>query len=1029
MSGIYLRSVEFSNFRVYGDSYAYEFPAEPSVTLITGGNGLGKTSFFDGVEWALTGHVGRFSDIHVDGRRKVQDPLTRIGARANSHRVSLQFSEGLPIDRGAGFETDEAEIARLLKQPDWAEIADLHGYLSITHFFGQTSAQRFSLKKPNEQWEALKGPAGIDRINALRERMSGQGVRRAFTRAIEERTKRLEAASEALSLWTALLGERDRAKQLASSENAVQPAELRFSVGLLAEQILSLFPAFEWSSVQEHDSPESVLERLANLLRAANDQIEKGERQTHSLAQLVVAFAAATSDATAIASQLELTKQRYPETQDNLKIADANLNEMTSSLARSKAKGDQAINRLVTIDRVSAAFSQLADAQARQTSTENDLSSAAAASAAIEASISRLRDRLAASIAQRVERRTLADRVAQARKLAQISDARVSLKTEIDRVVQLQSTKAPDDLRAKRADLEINAEAVRKQISAYMSELRRHDDRMQAITEAVSAIAHRLEHDDTRCPVCTTTFSPGRLAELASAQAASGATSATQVAAELAEARIKAERLQEQLAQVDSGLADIQQIETTLVTLRARDGELRQQLVDEGGVADAAYDETRVARLEQELDLLDERLSQGAAPEDLKLQIESGEVELKAEDAKRSSLQQALSNTFEAIHTTRSTLLQSPDLWNPEQGILVDLVSERVAAEKHSKEASEEIAVAQANVVAARARRNSLQEVSAREAEALASLSSRQEALSKARLEHIRLWMQAGQSGEPSGPILDAHRARLVEHSARVRSMEETLQVLVIGYRKWLGDEQLRKLVNEIASKLNAESVESEDQMGELLARRVAKAREDINIAQSVRSRVETVGSGIQQRARTYADDVLIPLNDTIKRFARTLMTWSDESISYHAEHTATRSELRPGIVKRAADGSSTQMEMNPNLYFSEGQLSALSVAALLAASTTFGWSRWKGLLLDDPLQHNDVIHASAFMDLLRQLVNGLGYQIILSTHDSSEAEFLSRKCRSADIPYQIHELAPRGEDGLVHMHDRLSYSKFGRTA
>jgi exonuclease SbcC len=86
---------------------------------------------------------------------------------------------------------------------------------------------------------------------------------------------------------------------------------------------------------------------------------------------------------------------------------------------------------------------------------------------------------------------------------------------------------------------------------------------------------------------------------------------------------------------------------------------------------------------------------------------------------------------------------------------------------------------------------------------------------------------------------------------------------------------------------------------------------------------------------------------------------------------------------------------MNPNFYFSEGQLSALSVSALLAASTTFGWSRWRGLLLDDPLQHNDVIHASAFMDLLRQMVRELGYQI-MSTHDSAEAEFLGRKCRSA---------------------------------
>lgn len=62
----------------------------------------------------------------------------------------------------------------------------------------------------------------------------------------------------------------------------------------------------------------------------------------------------------------------------------------------------------------------------------------------------------------------------------------------------------------------------------------------------------------------------------------------------------------------------------------------------------------------------------------------------------------------------------------------------------------------------------------------------------------------------------------------------------------------------------------------------------------------------------------------------------------------------------------------------------------------------------------NDVIHASAFMDLLRQMVRELGYQIILSTHDSAEAEFLVRKCRSTGIPFHIHELLPRGESGLV---------------
>jgi exonuclease SbcC len=278
-----------------------------------------------------------------------------------------------------------------------------------------------------------------------------------------------------------------------------------------------------------------------------------------------------------------------------------------------------------------------------------------------------------------------------------------------------------------------------------MSELRQHDDRMQAVKEAVSMIAHRLGHDDTCCPVCTTVFPPGRLTELAHAQAASSATPAAQLATALAEARLKYESLQHQLAEVDTKLAEIHQLEAILESNRAREGALRQHLVDAGGVADATYDETIITKLEQEIDTLDGKLSKGAAPEDLKVKIEAVEAELKAETAKRLSLQQALSDVFEASHTARSILLQSPDLWSSEQGIMVDLASERAAAELNSKATSEQVAVAQAHFLAARATQDSLKEVVAREAEALASLTARQESLRETRLEHIRLWEQAGQ--------------------------------------------------------------------------------------------------------------------------------------------------------------------------------------------------------------------------------------------------------------------------------------------
>ncbi len=198
------------------------------------------------------------------------------------------------------------------------------------------------------------------------------------------------------------------------------------------------------------------------------------------------------------------------------------------------------------------------------------------------------------------------------------------------------------------------------------------------------------------------------------------------------------------------------------------------------------------------------------------------------------------------------------------------------------------------------------------------------------------------------------------------------------------------------------------------LQTRIETIRSRLDQAEAARSRMDDVVAAMQQRADGYAEHVLQPLNDTIRRFSRTLMTWSDAAITYKAEHFATRAELRTSAVRTAIDGTVSPLDINPHHFFSEGQLSALSVSALLAASTSFRWSRWPGLLMDDPLQHNDVIHASAFMDLMRQLVRRLGYQIIMSTHDSAEAEFLISKCRSAGVPLTVHKLSPPSEDGLT---------------
>lgn len=1017
MTDLYLRGVEFSNFRIYGDSYAFEFPAGPGVTLITGGNGLGKTSFFDGVEWALTDQVGRFNDIPVDGRRKTTDPLTRIGAPEKSHRVSLQFSDGTVIDRGAGFEASEAEIIKLLKRPEWAEISSLHGYLSITHFFGQASAQRFSLKKPTDQWEALKGPAGVDRINTLRERMSGMGVKRAFTRAIEDRGAKLEQATLDLTTWNELLHERDRARQLASSEYAVPPSELRSEVDKVANQVIALTNQGGWSHISPDVSPEGILDALSSLYRAAKDRSVVESERIDALTRLLDAFESARSESSSIGTQVEMTEAKLSAVRQELKQADAKLFEAAEGLRTIELEVSHFQNRLIILSRVSISAKQLDEALSRQASLRAEQSTTETAQSKAMTRCEELRRLHAEAVARRVERRALADRVALARRRSHISASLARMGAEISRIALLITSRNLPEIHERRATWADQAEKAGARVVALNDELIQHDDRSRAISEAVAAIAHRLSHDDTACPVCATTFSAGQLLDLVQGQLAAGATPARTIATALAEARTEVEVLHRQIAGADRELADIGQLEASLANYRSQEDELRQQLVEAGGAADGKYDDDGVVELEQELNRLDEALAQTATPEALAVLLSEAEASVKAEAAKRISIQKLMAGASDEGQTARSVLLQHPDLWSVEKGILVDLAAEQEVAEGRARGTGERVAAARSSLAIAQADRDALLAVEAREIGVISAANSRLAALSREMQEARVRWIENGQAGDPDPNRLASYRQATTERAIALNPLGVAVERLIVGYRKWLEDERLRKLEAEIVGRVQAMQVESEQACQAHLTQRIEQAAKDLKVAQAAKDKVDDVGARMQELAKEYAGGVLVPLNATIKRFARALMTWSDTAVTYRAEHHATRSELRPNIVRSELDGSTSQVDMNPSFYFSEGQLSALSVAALLAASTTFGWSRWRGLLLDDPLQHNDVIHASAFMDLLRQMVLGLGYQVILSTHDSAEAEFLSRKCRSAGMPYRVHELIPCGAAGLVDPH------------
>ena len=96
-----IREIGFKNFRAYEDE-VFTIPKDKDIILIYARNGFGKTSFFDGIEWGLTGELKRYSE---KVRERTEYPLLR-----NSFS-SVNSNGGIKIT----FDTNE-NIKRFIKE-------------------------------------------------------------------------------------------------------------------------------------------------------------------------------------------------------------------------------------------------------------------------------------------------------------------------------------------------------------------------------------------------------------------------------------------------------------------------------------------------------------------------------------------------------------------------------------------------------------------------------------------------------------------------------------------------------------------------------------------------------------------------------------------------------------------------------------------------------------------------------------------------------------------------------------------------
>lgn len=87
-------TVTIKDFRAYRRSQTFRLGAD--VTVLYGPNGFGKTSFFDAIDFAVTGEIGR---LHSSGESHFKNAAKHLDATAEESSVSLSFSSNGAVRR------------------------------------------------------------------------------------------------------------------------------------------------------------------------------------------------------------------------------------------------------------------------------------------------------------------------------------------------------------------------------------------------------------------------------------------------------------------------------------------------------------------------------------------------------------------------------------------------------------------------------------------------------------------------------------------------------------------------------------------------------------------------------------------------------------------------------------------------------------------------------------------------------------------------------------------------------------------
>ncbi len=972
----HIEKITISNARRLGANVEIDFGA--GATIILAPNGTGKTTIFEAIELALTGEIQR-----LEGP---PDAIIRDGL--TSMNVRLDFPEG------KYYKMNYRKGGKLERIGDYDELFEIENQSSfpylfrLTHFLEQRSNEWFIDQDGKKAGDLLSQlPLGKDLQNILSKK---QSLLTAISKARTSAGEDLSGAEKKLSEFNELISKRDGL----ATQNIFIPLKEIVAELLVISKLIS---CDDYKDEYNLTPINSYFEKVRVLLKQEVDRKNDFDIKLSALNERVQLYS----------SNLELlTHKQIVISEHSMKIA-----ALTPVIEQTK--NDLQIGRGILLG-IQDEIKKLNSLKSMFEEIEQQIDYFNVKNIELEQN-EKLLCELQQSYETTVEYLKKNERLRDQFKLIEDSiNDNINILNQIDNKKEIQ--KQWQNLRDINNEIIKTIPLLEKKKDNYLESKLRLDDEVSkaeneysikknyleslneasgAIQNAVSIIRINLVDNQNFCPVCQAVYEPEDLIKRIEKSLDT-----------LNPAIPKAIKEEQQALAVFEEVKEIhrkesQKIQDTISELNFEKSkfETNQKTISESILShfsginspeDArSYIENQILQITLEIREIEMKRSQLEPHEDShkidNAKLKKSEDERAINDLKTKKIQ--LQNEINAAEQKTKSIADS--LGSEQKDTVLNCLLDKSNLEK---EIIDKINSFENGLLETEKELKAYQDSCFLENEAISKLKGSQGGISAE-------WERAGLQGQPNQNSL------ILNHEVVKKSIDE-LKTASIGMNKieqelanWRAAEEFNKINSEVKKQIgNVSEAGYLYSLKTFVFQKNSVLQNILEKSKAVNVFFENVMSESQQ-----IHEELDAINEPWKGLLKRIVISPLISNAPLLNNTVSRNKL---IAKTSATVHNRNIDIAQ--IASEAQLTDLQLTLMLSMANRYQWTPWKALLLDDPTQHHDLVHASSVFDVLRDYIIEFDYQVMMSTHDSIQAKYFQRKLENEGVPSKIYQLVDR---------------------